>query len=575
MKLRPDRSAALRKRPLDIEWHSGRAAADLLSSIGPQWTELCARCPWATGFQSFWFAKTWYNTYQPIYKALIGVGRDRANNLCGLLALAVAADGKLVACGAQDAEYASWIALPEASDDFLGGALAKLWRMFPSGSLEFRYVPPGAPLGWCSPRANAVVVPRPRPLMRLDAAVLDSSLRKKSNKSRLSRIRALGPVSLVQIEDRAELERYIGRISAYYDLRQGAAYGALPYHADPLKREFQLALMNEPGVAHVTVLKAGEEVVAAHLGVCSSDKVSLGVIAHAPASRRHSAGKLLLLQLGKTLSGQGYRYLDLTPGGDEYKERFSTEHDQTHIVSVSATRTRYWKSLVTAWLRFRLMPGFVLQLARQVRRQQLGPVSLCLRAARDLRRWIFRREELRVYRCDTALGGPTSDFAVNRIEDLLLYRPAGPLDPTAAEFLYQVYERLSNGDQVYTKVEGDRLIHCAWLGRRQAPGRDHSEGVGVAAEPMTLWDAYTHPDARGRGIHQASILQRLADAARLGAHSVLVSIPASNAVAIHNARKCGFQYRYSVRRRVMFGKETSGPGNTVHLDDVAESIGQA
>ena len=41
-----------------------------------------------------------------------------------------------------------------------------------------------------------------------------------------------------------------------------------------------------------------------------------------------------LLRLGQLLSQAGTKVLDLTPGGDEWKERFANAHDEVHVLTV-------------------------------------------------------------------------------------------------------------------------------------------------------------------------------------------------------------------------------------------------
>ena len=57
---------------------------------------------------------------------------------------------------------------------------------------------------------------------------------------------------------------------------------------------------------HVTVFKAGDRLLGAHIGVRNKDEVMLGVVAHSPFLAEHSPGKLHILQLGLMLHNQGF-----------------------------------------------------------------------------------------------------------------------------------------------------------------------------------------------------------------------------------------------------------------------------
>ena len=57
-----------------------------------------------------------------------------------------------------------------------------------------------------------------------------------------------------------------------------------------------------------------------------------------------------------------------------------------------------------------------------------------------------------------------------------------------------------------------------------------------------LWDDYTWPAARGRGLQTRAILRRLRDAAAGGAGTMIIGAVADNLVSRHNIEKLGFTY---------------------------------
>jgi CelD/BcsL family acetyltransferase involved in cellulose biosynthesis len=75
------------------------------------------------------------------------------------------------------------------------------------------------------------------------------------------------------------------------------------------------------------------------------------VITHAEAFARYSPGSVLIFQLASQLAGQGYKYFDLTPGDDAYKERFATAHDEAFFARVFASDFPYGRAAVTARLK--------------------------------------------------------------------------------------------------------------------------------------------------------------------------------------------------------------------------------
>jgi CelD/BcsL family acetyltransferase involved in cellulose biosynthesis len=172
-------------------------------------------------------------------------------------------------------------------------------------------------------------------------STIEAWLRKSANKSRLARLRREGEMTFTQLHTRDELTPYIDTIAQHCDLRHGALHGVEPFAADPLKRAYYLALMDTPGLAHATVLCAGDTLIAAHLSVADARMVPLGLTSYSPDHAECSPGKLLMLLLGRLLGEHGYSVFDLTPGDDAYKTRFATTTDQVQRVEVwFSTRAR-------------------------------------------------------------------------------------------------------------------------------------------------------------------------------------------------------------------------------------------
>ena len=136
----------------------GADAHQLLSTdeFQARWARLCDQCPWSTAYQTPGFARAWYMTYRSRWEPLLMVARGIEGQLQGLLPLAVApATGELVAAGAHQAEYQSWISPPALGDAFAVHAIRALRRQIPSAVLKLWYLPPDTPVGWTAePEAN-------------------------------------------------------------------------------------------------------------------------------------------------------------------------------------------------------------------------------------------------------------------------------------------------------------------------------------------------------------------------------------------------------------------------------------
>jgi CelD/BcsL family acetyltransferase involved in cellulose biosynthesis/GNAT superfamily N-acetyltransferase len=547
------------------------------------WDTLYRSCPWATVFQSPTFVRIWYEVYAPVYEPLL-LCSEHDGCLDGLLAVAVERkSGRLRTCGFPQAEYPVWIAAAGLDEAFLGAALRALWQRFPQGSLSFTFLPPGAPVGYFGSAAgvpelrNAVLVEQPRPVHILSQESARESLKKKSNKSRLNRLARTGPVHYVNLTSRADYEKHLSNIAAYCDLRQGAVNGDCPFHDDPLKASFFARLFEHPELVHGAALMAGDILAAYHIGLRNRDELCLGLISHSPFLAEHSPGKLLLLHLTADLADRGFARFDLTPGGD-YKERFQNSHDTAYTLTVFATRRDALvargrlsarQKIKTVLARAGVSPQRLEKQAGGVLRHLSHPGTLPRKVVRLIRKRIASTEEMRFYALDpsrdTVLArGPNIEFAVNRIQDLVLYEQGGPGEPSRQRFLSDCLSRLASGEQVFTFVEQGRLLHSAWLAPRYGPvASGVGNSVNMPANSYTLWDDYTPPAARGRGLHKASIRARMDHGVRLGASLLLINVYADNIPSRKNIEDSGFRYFGSMIRRWKLGKYqvewTSGP----------------
>lgn len=536
------------------------------------WDQLHAKCPWATAFQGLGFVSTWYRVYHGRYRPVILYERDSSGRLRGALPLAVASESdRVLPAGGRQAEYHAWLADPGDGDVFIEGAMAELRHVLPRTTLVFHYLPPMAPFAWAQHGAHwrKVCQLRPfrRPLMKVDdPARIDESLAKKSNKSRLNRLRKLGELSFVRLSTSEELSSVFDDIIAYCDLRQGAVHGSLPFQSDPLKKPFHLAMMAVPGLLHTTVMRVGAKVIAAHIGAVSRDVVHLGITAISPFDAEHSPGKLLMLLLGKLLSEEGFSTLDLTPGGDSYKDRFASHHDEVLELTVfprplhAATRVATKALEATAKRAMRLAglePARLKRLARELtpRKVLIAPLSL----ARRLMRWLYYKSEFRLYSyaiADARHVVSTAEIARDSLPSLLL-RCGVAISPPKRQFLSRALERLEQGAHVYTSSDRALLKHSGWMCESQSEAFFPEVHQKFRFPPGTaaLWDFYTQPEARGHGLYQATLRRMLHDAATIpGIQQVYIGVLADNGPSRHVIEKLGFRYECSLFERTLCGK---------------------
>jgi CelD/BcsL family acetyltransferase involved in cellulose biosynthesis len=524
---------------LGAELAQGAPADALLRSAVFQkaWTELAAACPWATAYQSWAFAEAWLSVYSELYETLLVYQRDKSGKLIGLLPLAIeGATGALVHVGAHQAEYQVWLASESNADLFIEQALDLLVLHYPGQLLRLKYLPPGSPLGWRGPgrrwRRSSILREHRRPLLAAGAnSTVENTLRKKANRNRINRLKRIGELTLVHMQTRAELECVFDTVADFYDLRQGAISSSTPFRDDPRKKEFTLRLLEKPGLAHASVLMLGDTPVAANIGLVSPPFVSLGVIGHSPFYADSSPGKMHILLLARQLGQQGFRGIDLTPGGGTYKDQLADHADQAYVLSVHFDRvTLAWeasKTNIRAALE-RVLGDKAKVLASHMRSIASAPVGSLL-ANTACSGFGSSRRSKRYYtmspgRAKQCVAGTI--FRVNSISDLLLYRPVTKSDRSRKTFFDYVSRRLEAGDRVYTLTKNGVLLHFAWL--RYPAGAIRmglDESVRYPQNACLVWDDYTHPQADRCELKKLSLAQMLHDAARIpGVETILVAV---------------------------------------------------
>lgn len=554
----------------------GEEAQRLLAAdeLAAAWSRLGTSCPWTTTFQGRPFVRAWFDHYGAGFAPVLVLGTSASGALFGLFVLGHdARTGELVVAGAHQAEYHGWIAEPEVGEEFGRAAVEALAKRFPRASLALCYAAPGMPVGWLSSspywRRRALVRPLSRALVDLSSDRAVRALSKGSNRSRLNRLRRLGDVRLERVVDPAELARVLDEVVPLYDLRQAGENGVLPFGDDARKRPFQENLFAK-GLLHVTVLRVGARVAAAHLGFIDGENVGLGVFAHAPSLAEHSPGKMLLYLLFERLRGEGFRRFDMTPGPG-WKDRFATHSDDVSrwTICFGSRNAAVLRARLTAerWAkRAAVGLGTTPDAVRETigRLETIGARGLLRSVASRLARlrcWVHSDVECCIYHMDAASAARAEvvdEFAVDRIEDLLLFVPMESWQ-TRRDFLRDASARLAEGHHVVTRVEDCRLVAYGWLVPRQSRSfvSEIRHAVEFPPNSSVTYDYRTHSAARGRGLQRSALATALRLAAsNPGTQHLWIGVLADNGPSRHNCVKMGWRHHASLRLRVRLGRRT-------------------
>lgn len=170
-----------------------------------------------------------------------------------------------------------------------------------------------------------------------------------------------------------------------------------------------------------------------------------------------------------------------------------------------------------------------------------------------LRNRLRLRIELRIYSCTAeeiqALPA-SSRLSRDRWEDLDSMRTWSYPNMTREAYLAEVEQRRRSGEHhLYSLVENGLLVHYGWLTSPQERAPDAAIGLVFVPPPASaaLWDYYTDPVARGRGLYSESLRQCMHDAVAIdGAREVFIYVYADNLISRRAIEKAGFHYRGSL-----------------------------
>lgn len=538
-----------------------------------QWTELCANCPWTTGFQTPAFGRAWLSTYRSAYAPLFVIARQVNGSISGILPLALGNKRDLIPLGGLQAEYQGWICTPETANEFPWLAIQAARQHVPGARLTFRFLPAGTPLDWVhqdAPKRRTVLTSRQRPVQRLgDGSEVAASLRKSGNKGRLRQLKKLGDFSFERITDFSEFERTIDEILRLYDFRHGAVHGSAPVASSVTHRDFHLALMRS-GLLHVTLMRTGKHLVSAHWGVRSRDELELGTIVYDPQLARSSPGKLHLLLLAQMLVDEGCATLDLTPGDEPYKARFATDWDLVHLLEVlPSTVARSVVAMKSACARpakavLRMLGKRPAQVQASLQALRRAPVPAVLQAGKEAAHWVAGKRMIRLLTADrqaivrrTKADNPSqADPRRNQLDDLLSYLPPrGGM--TRQAFLSDSLARFEDGQQSYTIVRNDRLDWLGWLGDAESERFLDEEVPDFRLAPGTavLCDLHSWPDANMQDAESWAVATRMvSDAIAKPGVERIVAVLEEGSPLVSLLRELNFVEAGSLVRKTRLGR---------------------
>jgi hypothetical protein len=290
----------------------------------------------------------WYRAYRESFDPLV-LFIERRGALLGVVPLAVEKNTRrLVFAGDQMADYRDVVALPEYREN----VIRELLRVYRAG--DHPNVLRLGPTRPESPTADVVLSicgsTGVRAIRRShygwrwcpeEATQVDDPLKKKSVRYPLNYFRRRGDVTAEVIDRREVWDHFKDEYYNQHSLRQ--LYGGRKSSFDdPRKRAFFDSLF-DTSLAHVTVLKVAGTAIAGHFGCLWNDVLYWGAPSFDVREQAYSPGLLLVVQTMKRADEWGIKAFDLTIGGGDLKERFSTSRVDLPTAEVYARAWPYYR----------------------------------------------------------------------------------------------------------------------------------------------------------------------------------------------------------------------------------------
>ena len=192
--------------------------------------------------------------------------------------------------------------------------------------------------------------------------------------------------------------------------------------------------------------------------------------------------------------------------------------------------------------------------------------------------WYRCEKRIYVYEADRILDLPNlKRLRRDRLEDLRYYEQTASWQQSPDAYRTTAHERLAEGEHLYTLVEGNRLLHYAWLQACHTKGEDTAVGQAFFPPPdsSALYDHYTHPSARGQGLFFQALCQLLHDVLALAkTKQAYIYVYGDNKPSRHVIEKIGFHYVGSLieDRRLFtarrYAVSAGGPFKTALIDSL-------
>ena len=539
-----------------------------------RWMSLAETNDKTTVFQEPAFVISWYKQYFDQFKPVLCLGYNDANELIGLLPLALSSESaQLVHAGDIHAEYTGWISDKDYEQDFPAACLIEIKKRFALKQWHWNWLPPRARTDWLhsDSLAKAGIYVKYKkensPLWDLKEEQKLKEARNDTIRNCINRYKRKGNFYIERIQDKEKAKKLLPILKDQCDFRQLIAHDIAPFEFNSNKFNFYLERMNFLKDNHCTCLWSGDKPIALHFGACDKNTVYLGLTSFDPTEYKNSPGALLIIELASLMMKEGYRYLDLTPGNDGYKDKFSNV--QQELIKPVFYFARMEKFRADTFVCVNVCAKKALSLAGlrpESIKRMLVHIQSCLPALQRItfkkmiRRLLLLIHEKHTYLQYTYTFDDVSkidsepDVHVQNYADLLRYTGSNPW-LTRTALLAEASKRFSKGEALYSIVKDATLTHYGWVSKGAKTHKLDKVDMEFKTSPqaVVLYDFYTEPKYRRQGLYIRNIKQMLYDSFHEGYKEAYIGVLHENLPSKLAIEKAGFRlYRSFSKARFLW-----------------------
>jgi len=432
-----------------------------------KWKELASQQANVTVQQEFPFVSTWYKQYFTKFSPILILGYDPKAQLVGLIPLAQSLDNSQIShAGHLQAEYCGWICKESYCELFITQAIVSIKNHFNLKRWTWGWVTPNSDISWffsdTLKKANIYIKYREfdSPLLDVFDNVKINELKKnRSLKTKTNRYIKGGKFYIERITSKDKAIEIFDVLEKQSDFRQMAINKVSPFGDDPNKGSYYINKLDFPNDCHFTVLWSNNRPIAYNFGECDSTTVYLGVTSYDPTESKNSPGKIHLVMLAEFIKKEGFRYLDLTPGNDGYKEWFCNTRQKLYYLNIFFDKKNYLIS--------KLRDAIIKPLKNTAKKLNVEPKIIISNfktvpsKIKETFKKPFKKEIYIYYRLNIKkIEKYNTNVKQNNYSDLLF---CNKNDDKKQHILSQALRRFSLNDKLFSVIKNNKKVHYGWM----------------------------------------------------------------------------------------------------------------